>query len=71
LICDLYSGISGLNINVQKLTAPFTNSMPKMIQGLQRKGLNTPEAVRHLGIELDMTIGNTLSEALRIIDLKL
>jgi hypothetical protein len=45
--------------------------MPKMIQGLQRKGFNTPEAVRHLVIELDMTIGNTLSEALRTIDLKL
>jgi hypothetical protein len=41
-----------------------------LVQGLQAKGFNTPETVRHLGIELGVTMKKILIETLLKIDLK-
>jgi hypothetical protein len=55
-----YTGVSGLNINVRKSTALFINTPPDLLRQLQKKGFDTPNNVRHLGIELGKTMESTL-----------
>jgi hypothetical protein len=38
-----YSTVSGLNINIRKTTALCINTLPRIIQGLNKMGIDTPE----------------------------
>jgi hypothetical protein len=67
---DRYTGVSGLNINVNKSSALCINSAPSLIQSLQRKGFSTPDSMRHLGIELARTIEETTKATMQKIDVK-
>jgi hypothetical protein len=67
---DRYTGVSGLNINVNKSSALCINSPPSLIQSLQRKGFSTPDSMRHLGIELAKTIEETTTATMQKIDVK-
>jgi hypothetical protein len=58
-IIDLYNQyttVSGLNINIRKTTALCINTSPEITQGLNQKGIETPEVCKHLGIYLGKTI---------------
>jgi hypothetical protein len=67
-IIDLYNQyttVSGLNINIRKTTALCINTPPEVIQGLNQKGIETPENCKHLGIYLGKTIERTIEETMR------
>jgi hypothetical protein len=64
-IYDQYTGVSGLNINVNKSSALCINSEPSLIQDLQQKGFSTPDSMRHLGIELAKTIEGMVRETMQ------
>jgi hypothetical protein len=67
-IIDLYNQytmVSGLNINIRKTTALCINTPPEIIQGLNQKGIETPEVCKHLGIFLGKTIERTIEETMR------
>jgi hypothetical protein len=71
-ILDLYkryTGVSGLNINVRKSTILCVNCTPDLMQDLQAQGFSTPPTIRNLGIELGLTIQNTITETINKIDL--
>jgi hypothetical protein len=67
---DRYTGVSGLNINVNKSSALCINSAPPLVQNLQRKGFSTLDSMRHLGIELARTIEETVKATMQKIDVK-
>jgi hypothetical protein len=69
-IYDRYTGVSGLNINVRKLSALCINSAPSLIQDLQHRGFTTPDSMRHLGIELAKSIEDTVRVTTQKMDLK-
>jgi hypothetical protein len=72
-ILDLYNrytGVSGLNINVRKSTILCVNCTPDLTRDLQNQGFSTPSTIRHLGIELGLTIQNTITETISKLDLK-
>jgi hypothetical protein len=72
-ILDLYkryTGVSGLNINVQKSTILCVNCTLDLVQDLQTRGFSTPPTIRHLGVELGSTVQNTITETVSKIDLK-
>ncbi len=67
-IIDLYNQyttVSGLNINIRKTTALCINTSPEITQGLNQKGIETPEVCKHLGIYLGKTIERTIEETMR------
>jgi hypothetical protein len=67
-IIDLYNQyttVSGLNINIRKTTALCINTSPEITQGLNQKGIETPENCKHLGIYLGKTIERTIEETMR------
>jgi hypothetical protein len=47
-IYDRYTGVSGLYINLRKSSVLCINSSPALVQDFQRKGLATPDSMRHL-----------------------
>jgi hypothetical protein len=59
---NLYTMVSGLNINIRKTTALCINTPPEIVQGLNQKGIETPEVCKHLGIFLGKTIERTIEE---------
>jgi hypothetical protein len=72
-ILDLYNrytGVSGLNINVRKSTILGVNCTQELLQDLQTQGFSTPPTIRHLGVELGLSIQNTIKETINKIDLK-
>jgi hypothetical protein len=69
-VCDRYTEVSCLNINVRKLFELCINSSPELIQELQQRGFATPDAMRHLGIELSIPIEDTMRETMQKIDTK-
>jgi hypothetical protein len=69
-IYNRYTGVSGLNINVGKLSALCINTSPDLLWQLQQKGIDTPDNMRHLGIEPGKTMESTMRETLQKIDLK-
>jgi hypothetical protein len=69
-IYNRYTGVSGLNINMGKSSALCINTPPDLLQQLQQKGFETPDNMRHLGIELGKTVDSTMRETLQKIDLK-
>ena len=42
-LCNQYTTVSGLNINIRKTTALCINTSPRVIQGLNQMGIETPE----------------------------
>jgi hypothetical protein len=69
-IYDRYTGVSGLNINLRKSSVLCINSSPALVKDFQHKGFATSDSMRHLGIELCITIEDTMRETLQKIDLK-
>ncbi len=69
-IYDRYTWVSGINIDVRKLSALCINSAPSLIQDLQHTGFTTPESMRHIGIEIARTIEDTICETTHKIDMK-
>ncbi len=69
-VYDRYTRVSCLNSNVRKSFELCINLSPELIKELQHRGFATPEAMRHLGIELSITIEDTMRETMQKIDTK-
>jgi hypothetical protein len=67
---DRYTGVSGLNINVQKSTILCVNCSPELTQELQHKGFISPATIQHLGLEIASDVSATLRETLHKINMK-
>ncbi len=53
---EQYTGVSGLNINVNKTTALCINTSRDIQEGLEQAGLSLTNFAKHLGIHLAPTI---------------
>ena len=60
-----YSTVSGLNINIRKTTALCINTPPRVTQGLNEMGIETPENCKHLGLYLGKNIESTMECTMR------
>jgi hypothetical protein len=69
-LCDQYTGVSGLNINVNKTTALCINTSRDVQEGLGRAGLSLTNTANYLGIHLAPTIEATVEATMAAIDLK-
>jgi hypothetical protein len=67
---DEYTGVSGLNINVNKTTALCINTSMEVREGLERAGLSLTNTAKHLGIHLAPTIDATVEATMAAIDPK-
>jgi hypothetical protein len=67
---DEYTGVSGLNINVNKTTALCINTSREVREGLERAGLSLTNTAKHLGIHLAPTIEATVEATMAAIDPK-
>ncbi len=67
---DRYTGVSGLNINVQKSTILCVNCSLELTQELQHKGFISPSTIQHLGPEIASGVSAMLRETLHKINMK-
>jgi hypothetical protein len=67
-IYDQYTGVSGLNINVQKSTALCINTSREIEEGLTQAGLAVSLTTKHLGIHLAKTIEATIKATMEATD---
>jgi hypothetical protein len=70
IIYDQYTGVSGLNINVNKTTALCINTRREIQEGLTLAGLAISSSTKHLGIHLAPTIEATIKATMEAIDPK-
>jgi hypothetical protein len=70
IIYDQYTGVSGLNIYVNKITALCINTRREIQEGLTRAGLAISSSTKHLGIHLAPTIETTIKATMEAIDPK-
>ncbi len=67
---DQYTGVSGLNVHVNKTTALCINTSREVQEGLERAGLSLTNTAKHLGIHLAPTIEATVEATMAAIDPK-
>ncbi len=67
---DQYTGVSGLNVNVNKTTALCINTSREVQEGLERAGLSRTNTAKHLGIHLAPTIEATVEATMAAINPK-
>jgi hypothetical protein len=70
IIYDQYTGVSGLNIYVNKITALCINTRREIQEGLTRAGLAISSSTKHLCIHLAPTIEATIKATMEAIDPK-
>ena len=66
-----YTQVSGLNINRNKSQALCINTPEEVKRELRTQGIQTPDVLQHLGIQLSTTIGNTIQATMEHTDPKL
>jgi hypothetical protein len=72
-ILDLYesfTGVSGLNININKSMDLCIKTPPALSGRLQRMGMTTPDTIKHLGLHLGKTISMTVTTTMSQIEPK-
>jgi hypothetical protein len=67
---ESYTGVSGLNININKSMALCINTPPALSEQLQRMGMTTPDTIKHLGLHLGKTISMTVTTTMSQIEPK-
>ena len=68
---DQYKRVSGLNVNINKSMAICINTSEQLIDQLNEEGIQTPNNIRYLGIQLEKTIRDTAEITMRSIDPKM
>jgi hypothetical protein len=58
---ESYTGVSGLNININKSMASCVNTPIPLCEHLQRMGMSTSSTIKHLGLHLSKTISSTVT----------
>ena len=61
---ESFKNVSGLKVNLNKTAALCINTSPEIIHGLQQLGINTPEHIKHLGIQLGKTLHSTIQHTI-------
>jgi hypothetical protein len=67
---DSYTGVSGLNININKSMALCINTPQPLCENLQQMGMTTPSTIKHLGLHLSKTISSTVVNTMAKIEPK-
>ena len=67
---DQYHEVSGLNININKSMAICINTSERLIQQLNNEGIQTPDSMRYLGIQLSKDIITTAKLTMAAANLK-
>ena len=52
---NLYTKVSGLNINISQSTALCINTDPAIVNIIQETGIQTPNTIRYLRVQLGQT----------------
>ena len=61
-IYNLYTKVSGLNINISQSTALCINTDPAIVNIIQETGIQTPNnTIRYLGVQLGHTIEGSIT----------
>ena len=65
-----YREVSGLNVNMRKSTALCINTSQELIRELNQLGIQTPEQMRYLGVQLGKTMQLTVQRTMEHIEPK-
>jgi hypothetical protein len=65
-----YREVSGLNVNMKKSTALCINTAQELIRELNQLGIQTPEQMRYLGVQLAKTMQLTVQKTMEHIEPK-
>ena len=70
-IYNLYTKVSGLNINISQSTALCINTDPAIVNIIQETGIQTPNnTIRYLGVQLGHTIEGSITATIAHINPK-
>jgi hypothetical protein len=67
---ESYTGVSGLNININTSMALCINTPPALSEQLQSMGMTTPDTIKHLGLHLGKTISTMVTTTMSQIEPK-
>ena len=65
-----YTKVSGLNINLRKSSALCINTPPDILQIIRDTGIQTPDTIRYLGVQLGINMEETIKATIAHINPK-